>query len=138
MRARRLSHSAASTRINVTPMIDVVMVLIVFYLLVGQLAAGRRAALDLPGSAVGGELGPGDPIVVNIVAEDGTARVLVEREEYLIAELAGLVSSRPPGTEVRLRADRGLSYAAVRPVIEALRSGGAETVRLSARVESGS
>ena len=46
MNARRLTHRSASLRINVTPMIDVVMVLIIFYLLVGQLAAGRRLDPD--------------------------------------------------------------------------------------------
>lgn len=134
MKPRRLTHAPASAKINVTPMIDVVMVLIIFYLLVGQLAAGRRAELQLPRTALGGELGPGDPLVVNVLPGRSGPEVLVDRETYLISELAGLVTARPAGTEIRLRADASLPFGAVRPVIAALRQGGAETIRLSAGV----
>ena len=34
--------------LNVTPLIDIVMVLIIFFLLVGQLAMDRKGAVDLP------------------------------------------------------------------------------------------
>ena len=53
MKFRSLQHHAPTGKINVTPLIDVVMVLIVFYLIVGQLAADRRARVDLPASVIG-------------------------------------------------------------------------------------
>ena len=39
--------------LNVTPLIDIVMVLIIFFLLVGQLAMDRKGAVDLPEAASG-------------------------------------------------------------------------------------
>ena len=47
MRFRTFHHAPASGKINVTPLIDVVMVLIVFYLIVGKLAADRKAPVQL-------------------------------------------------------------------------------------------
>ena len=38
--------------INLTPMIDVVMCLIIFYLMVGHLASGRSGHVNLPSAGV--------------------------------------------------------------------------------------
>ena len=48
MRLRHRVHSGSFGKINVTPMIDVVMCLIVFYLIVGRLAADQRSGMRLP------------------------------------------------------------------------------------------
>ena len=54
--------------VNVVPMIDVVLCLIVFFLLVGHLAAERRVAMNLPMAEDASRLpiATGEAIVVNI------------------------------------------------------------------------
>ncbi len=132
MRARSVippQHSTA--RVNVTPMIDVVMVLIVFYLLVGQLALERRASIVLPRTATGVvESARTDPIVIGIDREGACTLngepVGIERVENRVA---GMIA-RDAGTPVRLRADRDAPYGVVRPVLERLRGLGLGKVEL--------
>ena len=63
--------------VNVVPMIDVVLCLIVFFLLVGHLAAERRVAMNLPMSEDASRLpiATGEAIVVNIEKLDGTGGI---------------------------------------------------------------
>lgn len=125
---------------NVTPMIDVVMVLIVFYLIVGKLASDQRADLPLPPSASGLHESPKDALVIDVRrasgsdAADGPARFSLDGVEMSAAALdAALrveIEARPDRV-IRIRADRTLSYGAVEPAIEAARGAGASAVRLA-------
>jgi len=126
-----LDDTGASARVNVTPMIDVVMVLIVFYLLVGQLAMDRRAAIVLPASATGIEqTARTDPIVIGVTREGQRSinGVAIELER-LEAQITGMLS-RAPGTPVRVRADRDTPHRFVRPVFNVLRDLGVGRVEL--------
>lgn len=137
-------------KINVTPMIDVVMVLIVFYLIVGKMASDQRADLPLPPSATGVNETAEDALVIDVrrpmsVVDGGGG---VEGEQVVAGEprlaLAGAVISIGaledalraelsvrPDRAIRIRADRTLSYGAVEPAIEAARRAGARVVRLA-------
>ena len=122
MRTRSIiSNEGTSTRINVTPMIDVVMVLIVFYLLVGQLAIDRKAAIDLPASTTGIEQSQErDPIVIGIT-QNGSLSIngqAIARERFA-GEIRGM-HTRNPGTPIQIRAHRGAPFGVIRPVITQL------------------
>lgn len=143
MRFRTFHHAPASGKINVTPLIDVVMVLIVFYLIVGKLAADRKAPVQLPASAVGqGEEGGDDrrPIVITLASSSAAARI--ELDGSRVADAAAL---RPllekleaSKRVVQVRADKGLSYGVVAPVLEACRGAGVASVKLATqRAEKG-
>ncbi len=132
MRARSIiSNEGSGARINVTPMIDVVMVLIVFYLLVGQLAVDRKAAIELPGSSTGiEETQDRDPIIVGITA-DGFITINGEaiESERFAGEIKGM-HARNPNTPIRIRAHRLASFGVVRPVMHQLRDAGVSAVEL--------
>lgn len=133
MRRRLLHPPHEAGRINVTPMIDVVMVLIVFFLIVGRLAAERRAPVDLPEARHGSEARAATPFVVNVLAPDG--RVTLSGQRYAPEEIALLVRDRleqDPDLVVQVRADRALAFGQVRPVLDALRGAGVSGVRLAA------
>ncbi|MEM7755101.1 MAG: biopolymer transporter ExbD [Planctomycetota bacterium] len=134
------ASSASVARVNVTPMIDVVMVLIVFFLLVGHLANERRGAVDLPAATQGeDEDGTRRPVVV-LVRTAGDVRVDgvgVGDADLGRAISAGVESRRRAGRfgGVHVRADAGIAYDAVRPVLEACREAGVGEVRLAVRPE---
>jgi biopolymer transport protein ExbD len=132
MRRRSILDSEhSSARVNVTPMIDVVMVLIVFYLLVGQLALDRRAAITLPKTGTGiEETAQVDPIIIGINI-DGERSLNGEGVELdrLEAQVSGMLA-RTPGAPVRVRADDRASYRFVRPVLNVLRDMGVGKVEL--------
>jgi len=112
-------------------MIDVVMVLIVFYLLVGQLAVDRRASIDLPSSRTGiNESAQIDPILIGIRA-DGSLTINgepIERERFA-GEISGM-HTRTPSTPVRVRGDRDTPFGLIRPIMDQLRAGGITRVEL--------
>lgn len=135
MRRRILPHHPFGD-VNVTPLIDVVMCMVVFFLIVGKLAADQRAQLRLPETRSGLSRSAQDVLVINVLAgEDGAARLVVDNEHVAPDRLGDLVAARladKPRTVVQLRASRELPYGAVRPVLGACRSAGVTSVRLAA------
>lgn len=135
---RRVSPRPAAARINVTPMIDVVMVLIVFYLMVGRMASDQRADLPLPPSHAGIDepvdealvievrrpVTPGGPALLSLAGTPISPEAL---EQALRAELEAV-----PGRAIRVRADRALAYGLIEPAIDAARRAGATAIRLAA------
>jgi biopolymer transport protein ExbD len=129
-------------KINVTPMIDVVMCLIVFYLIVGKLAADQRSNIRLPISSTGVTDKAQDQLIINVLTgADGAPRVVIDAVEIpptaLLATIKDRVAAKP-GLVVELRGSRELAYGAVATVVRACKDAGVESVRLAAeRLEGG-
>jgi len=149
--------------VNVVPMIDVVLCLIVFFLLVGHLAAERRSPMNLPMAADASKLpiATGEAIVVNI--EPGAIQQTLPLNAGSAGEVAGalwritmgsrlfedgatlaaavldepLPASGSAQRVVEIRADRGLPFAAVSGVLAELERVGITRVRLSVRSGDG-
>lgn len=145
MRFRRTQHHD-SGKINVTPLIDVVMCLIVFYLIVGRLASSRITKLDLPVTSTAQEVqaaSAGSNPIITVTPPDAPAapaRVFLDGVSLSIDELGGAMrrlaaNPRPPTVE--LRADRRLSYGQLAPVIEACRAAGLTSLRLKTQQSAG-
>lgn len=136
MRRRLLYTARPFGDVNVTPLIDVVMCMIIFFLIVGKMAADQRAQLRLPEASTGSSRPAQDVLVVNILADtDRGARVIVDNEQIGAEQLGLLVRARlaeKPATVVQVRASRELAYGAVRPVLEACRAAGVPSLRLAA------
>lgn len=145
--SRGLSEEA---RVNVTPLIDVVMCLIVFYLMVGHLVIVRRGETDLPETRVGlTATRDTDPLAITVLLEDGAGdgsgefgapTVLVDGVAIPIERLGSVVSgrrARDATLAVQVRADRGASYARIEPVLEACRVAGVTSVELATRQGNG-
>ncbi len=131
------THAHASggdaTHVNVTPMIDVVMCLIVFFLLVGHLAVEKRGGVRLPDAAHGSR--PDARARPLIIAAPDSARVLLEGRPIGTGELASALRAalaEEPGRPVQLRAGRDVPYFAVQPLINACREAGVPSVQVAA------
>lgn len=125
-----LDRTPTGTRVNVTPMIDVVMCLIVFYLMVGQLALNRSAGVQIPRTPEGTPVTDAidDPVIIGIRAD---GEVLLNGESIAIARLSGELSgraARTPDARFEIRADREASFGVVRPVLAAARDAGINQV----------
>ncbi len=127
-----LDRSDPGVRVNVVPMIDIVMCLIVFYLMVGQLALNRAAGVQIPETAEGLTARPtaGDPIVLGVRA-DGA--LLLDGEptdaDRLRGELTGRIA-RQPDARIEVRADRETPFGLIRPALNAARDAGIAEVEL--------
>ncbi len=132
-RRRRDTDGADAARANPTPMIDVVFLLIIFFMLVAQMQRARTVEMELPtidASRAGG-LPEGETIAVNVLPSATGPRYRVDGREYgaSATELARLAAlCRDAGRPILVRAPADAPYDAVGPVLDAL--GAAQAGRL--------
>ncbi len=134
---------------NFTPLIDMAFLLIVFFVLCGQISTVENLPLSLPQFSASAAQPPGDEprVVVNVVpAKDGAAvGYLLGLQAFeatptgiaqLASTLAANMKSRPT-TEINIRADRATEFRWVRPVMDAVSNALVESgiPRESARVK---
>ena len=131
--SRIFPRGRAEVEANVTPMIDVTFLLIVFFVLVSQIVEVENPEnLRLPEPTAAETIKPeeGERAVINILPlPDGSierykvgSRLFdpdAEGVAAMVEHLAGLFQ-RNPGVQVNLRADRGTQYEHVQPVFEAV------------------
>lgn len=143
MRRRFALPTSHAGKINVTPLIDVVMCLIIFYLLVGRLAMDRQASVQLPGSRVGLEEQASNSLIINVLkneSDPNTAAVMIDGltiDPPTLHERLRLHAGTDPDAAplIQIRADRRLSYSSVSPILAACRDVGLKSVLLTTRRE---
>jgi biopolymer transport protein TolR len=119
----------AIAEINVTPMADVMIVLLIIFMVVTPIAL---QPVSLPPAAHAREGQDQKPLVLTI-ATDGTLSIDERRVgpyEPALREVTVLVDADPL-RPITIKADRGVTYAPVGAVLDACRRGGAENVRLA-------
>lgn len=136
MRASRIhSRGPGSFEANMTPLIDMAFLLIVFFVLVSQVASAEFVQLELPRPASDAAQRPDDRqrIVLNVVParDGGAAGYRLGKREFapdaqglreLVDALARAMKGQP-GVDVNIRADRTTAYSWVRPAMDAVADG---------------
>jgi biopolymer transport protein ExbD/biopolymer transport protein TolR len=109
--------------INVTPLVDVMLVLlIVFMVTAPMLASGLK--VDLPQAKAAQQFNPKEPIVVSVTA---SGKVALGQDEMDPASIVDAIMGRAEGDKTRLiqiRADKGASYGQIVAVIDELATNG--------------
>lgn len=123
-RRRGRNKSAVMAEINVTPMVDVMLVLLIIFMVAAPLLT-VGVPLELPKTAA--KAIPSDqeaPLTVSVQA-DGTISIqdTPVAEDELIAKLTAIASERQD-KKLYLRADGGIAYEKVVQVMGALNNGG--------------
>ena len=109
--------------INMTPLIDVMLVLLVIFMVTAPLMS-NSLKLDLPRSDAAGPTQANKPLVVALDTQGRTyvGEQRVDREQ-LVAQ-AQQAAQGDPKTEVQLRADRAVPYGQVAELIGLLQKAG--------------
>lgn len=110
------------TGINVTPLVDVVLVLLVILMVTSAYIASQTIPLDLPKGATGES-----QATTLAVSVDGRGAVFLDGEPVTLEALAGHARrARAGGEEARalIAADGDVSHRHVVRVIDTLRGGG--------------
>lgn len=111
------------------PMINVVFLLLTFFLITGTLRISSGPNIELPEFATQGVLDMRRPVLS--VAVDGAlhfdGRVL-EMAEALAAIKAAL--SDAPDQDLHIKADRNIPASVILPLLQKLRDGGIKSIRL--------
>jgi biopolymer transport protein TolR len=111
-RLERTVGDPPMSEINVTPLVDVMLVLVVIFIITAPLLASS-IRLDLP-KAEGTQ--PGDaPRFLTVVVDKGGQVFLNDKPvtpDQLASQLAAAAKQNPE-TEIQLRADQGVAYGKV-------------------------
>jgi len=117
--------------INVTPFIDVMLVLLIIFMVAAPLAT-VDLPIDLPTSSAVAQKKPDKPTYVSIKPD---LTVAVGETAVKRAELVATLDSAPDNSKDRfifLRADRAVPYGDLMDVLEILRAGGYTRLKLVA------
>lgn len=129
-RRRRGGRTRPMAEINVTPFVDVMLVLLIIFMVAAPLVT-VGVPVDLPKTAAGAL--PADqeePLTVTVTA---TGAVQIQTTEVardaLIQRLRGIAAERA-SDQVFLRADGAVSYSEVMEIMGALNAGGFSNIGL--------
>jgi biopolymer transport protein ExbD/biopolymer transport protein TolR len=122
-RLERRPASEPMSDINMTPLIDVMLVLLVIFIITAPLMT-TSLKLDLP-KAEGARPSDAPAFLALAVAADGQLFVGDERvTREQLAERVRAAAQRDPQLEVQLRADQAVPYGRVAELIGLLQDGG--------------
>ena len=130
---------------DLTPLIDLAFLLIVFFVLVARMSGERLPAIPLPqpSDAAAAPAGAARRLAVNVLEEHGSAVFTVGGERFAtdapgLERLVSAIAERlrtDPTSPVDIRADRSLPYRAVEPAIHAITAASAQAgTRVTIRV----
>jgi biopolymer transport protein ExbD len=131
----RLSRGRRRTRgIDISPLIDVVFQLLLFYAVTTQFVAEERLKLALPEAKTAEQQQGDKPRVAEVLVTAGGDIVVGGnrvREQDLEREIRRLVAGSPDKA-LTIRGDRGANYGAVVKVLDLARAAGAKAINMSA------
>ena len=135
---RRGSRRAPMAEINVTPLVDVMLVLLIIFMVTApMLTAG--VPIDLPDSKAEALQEKKNEITLSM---DGQGRVFLDDQELAPGELADRLAAvnKPDGKAplVTLRADKTLDYGRVMAVMGELNAAGFKQISLVSNGTAGS
>ena len=118
-----------------TPLIDVVLLLVLFFALSQGVAERTRRPVRLPEAA--SAQGRTDRAAETTVTVDASGRLWLDGRPVSLAALGDALAARGPGRPVRLRGDGRLAYGRVRAVLDALAARGVRELRLAVQPARG-
>ena len=132
-RLERTKGSQPMSEINVTPLVDVMLVLVVIFIITAPLLASS-IKLDLPKTEAAK---PNDaPKFVTLVV-DKSGQTYLDEEKIELPALAirlGAIAKAAPDTEVQLRADEAVPYGKVVQVMGVAQKAGLNRIGFVADV----
>lgn len=111
---------------HLLPLINVVFLLLIFFMLVGALDAPDTANLSPPESLASAT--PDDSAWTIVL--DARGQLLLDEQPISLTDLAMAAIERPPGGVVAVRADSGIQATDVVDVLDVLRGAGVSKVQL--------
>ena len=123
---RAHGRRAPMAEINVTPLVDVMLVLLIIFMVTAPLLV-TGVPVNLPDSRAGALDQDSQPIQISLDEQGG---VFVDDAAVGEAELAGILATKDREAQVFLRADRGLDYGRVMRVMGELNRAGLNKVSL--------
>ena len=129
LRGRKVGSYRPMSEINVTPMVDVMLVLLVVFMITAPLLT-VGVPVDLPKTKASVIVGEDEPLVVTLNAE---GKLILQDTEValdkLVARLSAITENRKE-TRVFVRGDRKIAYGKVMEVMGLINLAGFDRVAL--------
>jgi biopolymer transport protein TolR len=122
----RRARRTPMAEINVTPMVDVMLVLLIIFMVTAPLLVAG-VPVDLPDSKAGALDQEVKPVQISL---DRSGAIFVDDDQVGEGALAARLAQVPPDTRIFLRADRGLNYGRVMRVMGEINRAGLRKVAL--------
>ncbi len=108
------------TGINVTPLVDIVLVLLIIFMVTAKLIVSKSVPLDLPKAASGSDI---QTVFSIVLAADGTTQIDSKTVPSDDAILASARSAREKNPELRaiIKADSSVTHGRVIHVLDLLK-----------------
>lgn len=114
------------TGINVTPLVDIMLVLLIIFMVASNYIVQEAIEVNLPKAATGEEVNRENKMIAVIIKQDG--RLFLDGEpttrDALSARAAAL--SKEPNASAMIAADRAVSHGEVVGLIDLIRASGLE------------
>jgi biopolymer transport protein TolR len=126
-RLERTQGAKPMSDINITPLVDVMLVLVVIFILTAPLLASA-IRLDLPRTDGGS---PGAPAQALTLVVDATGQAFVDDQplsQPALATRLAEVAAAHPDTEIQLRADAAVPYGRVVEIMGAAHAAGLQRI----------
>jgi biopolymer transport protein ExbD len=134
-RTRNHYFEGTRPRVEVIPMIDIMMFLLVFFVVISlRMIAGTGVAMELPGSATTQQIKTSSVTVGVSKSGETVLDGKTVTQDELRARLAALKQEQK--VEVVLAGDRDASLQALLTVMDTVRSAGITTVGIAAKAEA--
>jgi len=132
-RGMRGTRYRPMAEINVTPFVDVMLVLLVVFMVTAPLLT-VGVPVDLPETKAAVLSNPDEPIVISIDAKN---RIYIQETEVPLENLAarlGAITGANPETRIFVRGDRAIEYGRVMEVMGSVSEAGFKKVSLLANL----
>jgi biopolymer transport protein ExbD len=123
MAAQTLSRSKKFAGINVTPLVDITLVLLIVFMVTAKLVVSQSVPVDLPKASTGSEQ---QTVLAITIAKDGAAVVDSQpvASDAKLAELAAAARARSAEARAVIQADSAVAHGRVVRVMDVLRRSG--------------
>lgn len=133
---RRRRHRSPISQINVTPFVDVMLVLLVIFMITAPLLT-VGVQVDLPETEAGSISGDDEPLAITITEENV---IFLQETEVQLSELIPklmAISERRKDMRIFVRADANLAYGRVMEVMGTVNRAGFNKVALVTKTDKG-
>jgi biopolymer transport protein ExbD len=116
--------------INVTPLVDIILVVLIIFMVTTSVIVREQIEVDLP-KAASGDSKPATPMVIQVLP-DGTYKLNGELVPLAnIGSWAKAEKAKDPDTRAIIAADRSVRYEHVMDVIDTIKVNGVEKFALN-------
>ncbi len=135
-RRKRRGRKAPMSEINITPMVDVMLVLLIIFMVAApMLTVG--VPIELPGSQGKQLESSKEPLTISVAANGETFIGETKVPLAEIAEKLKAIAKNGVEEQIYVRGDKGIDYGTVMKVMGRISAGGFKKVSLVTEVEDG-